>query len=82
MAKKAFKRLRITALPPRSKPGFSTPDAAAELRAINLLLLSCAGVDAQARRPARKAVASRGLAVALAMGRIAFIVQRFLRITW
>jgi hypothetical protein len=79
MAKKAFKRLRI-ATPLRClRAGFSGRDVASELREINLLLLLCAGFDARLQRPTRKSVASRWLAVVLAIDRVGFTVQRFRR---
>jgi hypothetical protein len=81
MAKKAFKRTRLAAPPPCSKPEPGLPDAASRQWKINLSLLVCVWSRAIPPRPARKGAASRWLAAALAMDRVVFIVQRFCKIT-
>jgi hypothetical protein len=79
MAKKAFKRLRIATPLCCPGAGFSGQNAASELREINVLLLLCAWLGACPQRPTRKSMASRWLAVALAINRVGFTVQRFRR---
>ena len=82
MAKKAFKRLRIATPLSLLRSGIFRGNAAVgRCEKLTVLLLLCAWFGACPQRPTRKSIASRWLAVALAINRVGFMVQRFRRMT-